>query len=704
MRKTVWSMCSMCSVRCPIKVEVEDGKVRWIEGNPHILKGALCAKGSAGIALQKDHERPQQPLIQRGGRGSGKWEPVSWYTALDYVAEKMKKIKDKYGAKAVMLSCRGGPWQDLWKSFIHAFGSPNFTNHDSGCGRNVHHASKSVYGLGRKGFIYDIKNAKHLISFGRNLMASLRIAEVNQIMDMLDNGGSFTYVDVRQTLTGIKATRFFQVRPGTDYALALGMINEVIKQEAYDKEFIEKYTTGFDQMAEFVEQYTAEWAAKECGIKVKKLKDFVSEIGQQRPAVVFHPGWMLSRYRDSFYASRMLHILNVLMGSVEVKGGQQFPKTPGDCGVKGLKAFSSIVPKPEDKRADGVGWKYKHFDKGPGLFHLFYDAMLTGEPYPIKGVICYRHDPFNCFPDVAAQKEAFDNCELLVSIDTHYSEFGWYSDVILPESMYLERETPVCTQKGPKPRFAFRDRAVEPRFDTKPSWEIFKMLADRLDIGEYFPWKTAEEMWEFQLEPTGYKIDDLREKGFVALTDEPIMYDRDNLDGKFKTPSGKIEFISQMLEENGFPSFKPYESPQKPPKGKFRLVFGRSPVHAHGHTINNPLLNELMPENTLWINSRVASRMGINDGDWVDVIADSQKGTIKAHVTDFIHPEAVYTVHGFGRQVPLQSRAYHAGMSDQKLQEGLLESMDPVGGGLCLCEKFVTVRRSPRNPRRRVEL
>ena len=230
------------------------------------------------------------------------------------------------------------------------------------------------------------------------------------------------------------------------------------------------------------------------------------------------------------------------------------------------------------------------------------------------------------------------------------------------------------------------------------------MLADRLDIGEYFPWKTAEEMWEFQLEPTGYKIDDLREKGFVALTDEPIMYDRDNLDGKFKTPSGKIEFISQMLEENGFPSFKPYESPQKPPKGKFRLVFGRSPVHAHGHTINNPLLNELMPENTLWINSRVASRMGINDGDWVDVIADSQKGTIKAHVTDFIHPEAVYTVHGFGRQVPLQSRAYHAGMSDQKLQEGLLESMDPVGGGLCLCEKFVTVRRSPRNPRRRVEL
>jgi predicted molibdopterin-dependent oxidoreductase YjgC len=139
---------------------------------------------------------------------------VSWYTAFDYVADKMKKIKDKYGAKAVMLSCRGGPWQDLWKSFIHAFGSPNFTNHDSGCGRNVHHASRSVYGLGRTGLIYDIKNAKHLVLFGRNILASLRIAEANQVMDMLEKGGRMTYVDVRQSMTGLKATRFFQVITG----------------------------------------------------------------------------------------------------------------------------------------------------------------------------------------------------------------------------------------------------------------------------------------------------------------------------------------------------------------------------------------------------------------------------------------------------------------------------------------------------------
>ncbi len=704
MAKTVWSMCGMCSVRCPIRVEVEDGKIKWIEGNPHLLGGALCAKGSAAIALHKDSERPQQPLIRRGGRGAGKWDPVSWETALDYVAEKINSIKEKYGARSLMLSCRGGPWADLFKAFIHAIGSPNFTNHDSACGRNVHHACKTLYGLGRKGFIYDIKNANHLVLFGRNILASLRVAEVQQVMDMLDKGGRLTYIDVRQSLTGIKATNFMQVRPGTDYALALGMIHGIIKAEAYDKEFIEKYTTGFDELVSFIEPYDLDWAAKECGIKIGRLKRFIKEVTEDRPKVIFHPGWMLSRYRDSFYASRALSILNVLMGNIEIEGGQQFPKTPGDCGIKGLRTLDSQIPKPEEKRADGVGWKYKHFDKGPGLFHLFYEAMMTGEPYPIKGIICYRHDPFNCFPDVAAQKEALDNCELIVSIDTHYSEFGWYSDVILPESMFLERETPIATQKGPKPRFIMRQRAVEPRYDTKPSWEIFKRLADKLGVGEYFPYNTIEEYWNWQLEPTGYSIDDFNEKGFVSLSDKPIMYDRDNLDGKFKTPSGKIEFVSKVLDEAGLPSLKPYESPQKPPKGKFRLVFGRSPVHAHGHTINNPLLHELFPENSLWINTRSAAKLGIKEGDLVDVIAETQKGTIKAHVTDFIHPEAVYTVHGFGRQVPLQSRAYHAGMSDQKLQEGLLQDMDPAGGGLCLCEKFVIVRRSSRNPKRRVEL
>jgi len=697
MKKAVYSICGMCTVRCPIYVESENDRVTWIEGNPHLLGGALCAKGSAGPALREDHERPQQPLIRVGARGAGRWREASWEEALDYVAEKLADIKAEHGAESVVLSSRGGPWQSMYKAFIHAFGSPNYTNHDCTCGRNTHHASLSINGVGRKGFAYDIKNANHLVLFGRDMFSSLRIAENIQTLDMLDNGGRLTYVDVRQTNTGVKATRFFQVRPGTDYALALGVIHQVIAKGYYDQQFVDRYVSDFRSLMDFVEQYTPAWAAAECGVKEKDIIDFVEEIGQDRPKVIFHPGWNLSRYRDSFYASRALHILNILMGNIEIKGGLFIPKGAGDCGVKGIRNID--CGKPDIKRGDGVGWKYTHFDKGPGLAHLFFNNMLKGDPYPIKAWIAMRHDPLSGMPDPEEQKKAFDTCDLLVAIDTNYSEFGWYADVILPESTYLERDTPICQQKGLKPRLAVRRKAVEPKYDTKASWEIFKQLADRLDIGEHFPYNTIDELWAWQLEPTGITMADFEEKGFVELTDSPIYYDRDALDSQFKTPSGKLEMVSEKLNGVELPSLKPYVSPDKPEKGMFRLIYGRTAIHTHGHTTNNPLLSELMPTNTLWLNKREAKKMDINDGDWVEVASNDgfYRATVQATLTDHLHPEAVFTFHGFGRDIPRQTRNFMAGVSDQKLMRGKLDDWDQAGGAINLCEVFVSVKKSIRN-------
>ncbi len=705
MKKSVYSMCGMCTVRCPIRVEVENNKVTWIEGNQHLLGGALCARGAAGTALVADTERPQQPLIREGARGAGRWRKASWDEAYDYIADKLTAIKKDYGPESVVLSSRGGPWESMYKTFLYAYGSPNYTNHDNTCGNNPHHASLSVNGVGRLGFAYDIKNSKHLVLFGRNLFASLQVDQGLETLDMLEKGGRMTYVDVRQTKTGVKATRFFQVRPGTDYALTLAMIHEIIANEAYDSSFVEKYVTGFDELCSFVEQYTPAWAAKECGIKEKGIKDFVKELSEDRPGVIFHPGWNLSRYEDSFYVSRSLHILNILMGNIEQKGGLIIPKSAENYDVDPIRFLD--CPVPDIKRADGVGSKIMHLDATAGMANLFFEAMEKGEPYPIKAWIAMRHDPLTAMPEPEQQKKFFDHCDLLVSIDTNYSEFGWYSDVILPESTYLERDNPIALEKGIIPRFEFRRKAIEPENDTKPGWEIFKQLATRLDLDKYFPYDSIEELWEWQLKPTGFTIADFDEKGFIApKSNEPILYDRDKLDGQFGTPSGKLEIISQKLTDAGLPSLKEYESPQKPAKGMFRLVYGRTAVHTHGQTINNPLLNELMPENSLWINSKAAAKLGIAHGELVTITAgdNSYSGTVKALVTDFIHPEAVYTVHGFGRQIPFQKNAYNAGVSDQKLMSGKLNDWDKAGGALCLCESFVTVQRSVRNLEGRVEL
>jgi thiosulfate reductase/polysulfide reductase chain A len=685
-------------------VESEDNKITWIEGNPHLLGGALCAKGTAGIALLNDDERPQQPLIRVGARGAGRWREASWDEALDYVAGKLAAIKEQHGPESVVLSSRGGPWQSFYKSFIHAFGSPNYTNHDCTCGRNTHHASLSINGVGRKGFAYDIKNAKHLVLFGRDMFSALRIAENHQTLDMLDKGGRLTYVDVRQTTTGTKATRFFMVRPGTDYALALGVIHQVIKKGYYDKDFLEQFVTGFDELCTFVEQYTPAWAAKECGVKEKDIIAFVEEIGADRPNVIFHPGWNLARYSDSFYASRAMHILNVLMGNIEMKGGLFIPKGAGDCGKKGIRSID--FAKPDIKRGDGVGWEYPHFEKGPGLAHLFFKHMMAEDPYPIKAWIAMRHDPFSGMPDPEQQKLAMDKCDLLVSIDTNYSEFGWYSDIILPESTYLERDNFIVQQKGLKPRLALRRRAVDPKYNTKASWEIFTALAHRLGLEATFPFKTIEELWAWQLEPTGYTMADFEEKGYVELADSQIFYDREKLAGQFKTPSGKIEIVSEKLTKAGFPSLKPFESPQAPEKGMLRLISGKVAVHTQGHTTNNPLLSELMPTNTAWIHSKNAKKLGIESGDLLELSSadKSYHATVAAHVTDHVHPEAIFAAHGFGKEIPRQTRSFLAGVSDQKLMIGKLDDWDQAGGGVNLCQVFVYVKKSIRNTKRRIAL
>ena len=697
MKKEVFSMCGMCAVRCPVKVDVEDGVVKWIEGNPKDpgMAGRLCAKGSAGIAMLYDYERPQQPLIREGERGEGKWRKASWDEALDYITEKLKAVVDKYGAKAVALSDRGGPFRDIHRSFLRALGSPNYFNHDCTCARNVQHSALSLFGSGRKTFNYNYKNCKHLVLYGRNVFESLKVKGANSVMEMLDAGGKITYIDIRAAGTAMKATRFWRINPGTDYALNLGLIHTVIRDKLYDSAFVEKWVSGLNELETFVHDYTPEWAAEQTGIPAEEIVAFAHEVAGEKPAVIFHPGWMMARYSDSFYSCRSIYILNALMGSFEAKGGLFFQKGPGDAGTKGLKSLLGTLPKPEDKRVDGCGWKHKHFEAGPGLLQLFYQALLTEDPYPVKAYFVFRHDPLLSMPDPEGQKKALDKLDLLVALDANYSETGWYADVLLPSATYLEKSSILATGKGLKPHFKIRNKSIEPRNDVKPDWWVFKSLADRMGIGEYFKFNDIEEFWKYQLKGTGYKVSDFDETGFIQLTDKPIWWDRMK-DLKFKTPSGKIELVSSRLEESGIESFKPYESPKTPEEGSYRLVFGRCPVHTHGQTMNNPILHEIMPENCLWINSDVANKMGVATGDKVEVTSSdgAHSGQIAAYVTDFIHPESVFMVHGFGRKIPWQTRGYNKGLADYRFETGMLDTYDPVGGAISLLECTVKVTKA----------
>lgn len=690
---SVFSICGMCTVRCPIRVDVVNGRVSLIQGNANIpaMKGAVCPRGAAGAALVNDSERPQMPLIRVGARGEGRWRQVSWDEALDYVAEKLQQVTAEYGARAIALSDRGGPFRDLHRAFLRGIGTPNYSNHDSSCARNVQHAALSLTGMGRKAVDYDFRHARHVVLQFRNIFEAINVQEVNNLSDAMEDGCKLTVIDIRANVSAAKASRFLLLRPGTDYAFNLAVIHELINAQLYNKAFVNRHVTGMGDLEQFVKPYSPEWAASETGIKAGHLRRFVRELASAAPAVIWHPGWMAARYTDSFYLCRSIYIINALLGSYGAKGGLPFVNNPGDVGRSGLKKFMDLYPRPREKRADGVGWRYPQFEEGPGLAHLLFQAMDTGDPYPVKAYIAYRHDPLMGYPEPDRLRKIWEKLDLLVSVTFSWSDTAWFSDVVLPLSPYLERESIIATKNALKPYFFVRRRAVEPRYDTRADWEIVAGLAKRMGLRD-LAFKRVEDLWAFQLEGTGVTMDDFNAIGIVSLAKEDIYRDEDAI--RFKTESGRIEVVSSRLEANGLESLKPYQSPSTPPEGQFRLTFGRCALHTQGHTANNPTLFEQMPENELWINAGKAEALGIRDGDWVDVSQNGYSESIVAKVTVMIHPEAVFVIHGFGHELPVESRAYGKGLADNKFMKGGMDVWDKAGGAIAFQEHFVSVKKS----------
>lgn len=693
--KTVYSVCGMCGVRCPIAVTVENDKARWICGNPHSpLQGALCARGAAGIALEEDDERPQQPLIRMGERGQGLWQAVSWEEAFAYVADKLTRSAQKYGPQNLLWSDRDGPFTDMHTAFMRGFGSPNICTHSVTCDINVHHASKAVTGMGRGMLMMDYAHCKHLVLQGRNLFEAMSVGECLTVAKALKSGCRLSVLDVRPTVTGAKAHDWLLLRPGTDYAFNLAVIHELLHGDGglYQKDYVRAYCQGLEELRHFVRSCTPEWAERETGVPASALRNLVHRLAQYAPHIIWHPGWMTTRYTQSFQVSRTAFVINALLGSVGTKGGIVPIVGPDGVGKKNIQQFTSLYPAPTVARVDGVGVDFKAFDPAKGLLHRCFAAMEHGRPYPIKSYIAWRHDPLQSLPDPDALKKLFAHLDILVSVTFSWSDTAWHSDVVLPLSPYLSRESSIATKPGLKPQFFVRRRAVNPRFDTKADWEIIGGLARHLGL-EKLDFASAEDIWSWQLTGTGLTIKDFDATGFVDLLDAPAYMALDSL--RFPTPSGKLELHSAGWEAaSGVAMLAEFVSPPLPPAGAFRLIFGRVAVHTHGHTMNNPLLHEQMPTNTACIHPSRAAELALSDGMLVNIIDahGHSAGTVQVCLSEGMHPEALFMVHGFGHRLSCESLAYQKGAASQELLPGGLHIQDAGGGGLALQEHFVTLR------------
>ena len=687
--------CEMCFWRCGVLAEVKDGKVLKLQGNPNhpLTKGKLCARGNAGTQLLYDPDRLKYPQVRTGDRGSGKLKRVSWDEALDQFAARLKEIKQKYGPEAVAVFPHG-VGSGFFSTLMKAYGTPNSAEpafaqckgpRDVGYqltfGRPVNSPEP-----------VDLEEAKLIVLIGSHIGENVFTSQITAFSEGLSRGAKLLVVDPRFSTAASKANWWLPIKPGSDIALLLAWANVLITENLYDKDYVEQYASGLKELTDHVQGFTPEWAEPLTDISAAQIRETARAMAEAKPAVAIHPGRHVTWYGDDTQRARAMSILTALLGAYGRKGGIFLPTK-----LKQGKIPLPPMPESEKGRADGGGDRYPlASEEAQGLTQGLVEATLTAKPYPIKAWIVYGQNVLESIPQKHLTREAIKQLELLVVVEVLPNEQTDYADIVLPEATYLERyDPPAISTTVKRPFVSLRQPACEPMYESKPGWWIAKQMAKRLNLEAYFPWSDPEDHLRRVIAPMGINQSELMSLGAVSFPGKPYIEDRVEEDGPlFPTQSGKIELYSTVLNDLHFDPMPVYRAPEQPPTGFLRLIYGRAPMHSFGRTQNNAWLDDLMPENQVWVSTKNGLSLRLNDGDVVTL--ENQDGfrsdPIHVRVTERIRDDCAYMVHGFGAIAPKERKAYRRGTSDTKLLSRV--AVDPIMGGTGMRVNFVRLLTS----------
>jgi thiosulfate reductase/polysulfide reductase chain A len=712
---TVYSYCEICFWKCGVKAYVQGGKVRKIDGyeeNPK-SNGMLCPRGQGGIATTYDPDRLKRPLIRIEGteRGAGQYREATWDEAYDYIVAKMSTIKADHGTEAVAFMGHGSGDKWFAEHLPGAWGTPNAAKPSvSLCTAPRETASVYTFGRGIAGHEQiDWEETDYIVLIGHHIGEDTHNTQLQAFSKALKRGAKLVVVDPRFSVAAGKAKDWLPIKPGTDTALLLAWAHVLIRENLVDADYIERYTLGFEELAAHIAPYTPEWAEGETEIPAETIRRIARELAAYAPRAVLPVGRHVVWYgADDTHRMRTLYILNTLLGNYGMPGGYYFcdapaidtyphPELPiapaaGGCGGGPSEAASDSPFRPSVDRG-------KFFGTATSV-QEFIEPMITGDPYPIKGLFAYGVNLFHSIPMVARTKEALKNLDLYVAIDILPMEHVMWADVILPESTYLERYDDLLVQAHKQPFISARFPAIEPLYDTRSAFDMAKELGERLGLGAYFPWENIEEYLERRLSSIGSSLEAMRAQGTITRRGRPYFADYERLNrNPLDTPSGKIELYIERWAEAGLDPLPIYLPPMQGPSGMYRLLYGRSPVHTFARTHNNPLLMEAHGENGVWISTTEARRLGIAHNEYIYLENDTgvREGPVRAYVTERIRNDCIYLVHGFGHKAPQLKIAHGRGASDTHLQSRY--DLDPVSGGAGLRNNWVRIVKGAPDPK-----
>lgn len=702
----VRTTCRNCIFDCGVLAHVRNGNVVKVAGDPNhpITKGYICPKGVAITAIQNHPERLRYPLKRIGARGEGKWQRISWDETLTSIAETLLGIMGQHGPTSILVSGLIPRPNLPYYTLESALNTPgNFVHDVHICFKPQAIADLSTYGgvlTWAHALNHDLSNTNCVMIWGFNPTDTYPAFDSNALR-VKNRGGKLIVVDPRSIPLVAKADVWLQVRPGSDGALALGMLNVIINEELYDKQFVRDWCVGFDQLKERVQQYDPITVAKITWVPKEKIVEAARIYAINKPAVLASCCGVLQA-PNAVQTARALALLIAVTGNVDRKGSNGFADHSPILFAEDL--HNLMRPAPEIFRKQ-LGAEEYPLMSGPESYlkmagsHAALNAMLTGKPYPIKALLT-NNNLLCAVEDSKRVLEALMKLDLLVFSDLFLTPTAEFADYVLPSTTYLETDAVSEYTRG----IAARQKAVEPLAECRDQNEFVFDLLRKMSIDHPLHVKSHRELLDYGLKKVGITFEELKQKGYLVIPQTDKKYEKGLLQpgGKtgFNTTSGKCELYSSRFEKYGYdplPFYKepfesPYSSPELAKEFPLILITGTRSIEYYGiFGMIVPQLRRIHPDPLVEINPRTAEQLGITEGDWVWIKTQNKKGRVrrKAHLTVGIHPNVV-NVEGLWWLPERKNQDERIWEANANVLTSLRDDCDPVCGGsyarCLLCE------------------
>ena len=643
------STCGLCAIGCGILIHLKKGRPVKVEGDPgHPLnRGALCVKGKASLEILIHPDRLTHPLKRKGERGSGQWARISWDEALESIARQFSHAKEVYGASSVAFihGAAKGLQDSYLARFANVFGSPNVAWQGHVCFVPRVAASRLTYGF------YAIPDydfpPKCILLWGKNIAETLPHAHA-RLLKTREQGTRLIVIDPRKTDLAESADIWIRPRPGTDLLLALGMISVITSEGLYDREFVEKWTTGFDRLRTHVMDNPLEKVEKQTWVPAGKIRAAARLYAASGPAAI-QWGNVIDHGPNSFQTARAICILRAITGNLGIPGGEAKPSRFPLRGRRSpeLEAWEQMPEAVFKNRAGDASQRPLPMIRYVQPQDII-RAILEGTPAPIRILYNQGGNPLTNYSNAKRVYAALKKLDFFAVAEHFMTPTAAMADLVLPAATYLEYDSLVT------PPYSYPVMGVQRKCARvgacRSDYEILSGLARRLGLGKHF-WETEQACLDAILKPSGITFEELSRIGFIQGT---LRY-RDYETEGFDTPSQKVELYSESLKTWGYaplPAYReppetPFSAPELAEKYPFIFTTWKTAPYRHSGGRQISSLRDLHPDPIAIIHPKTARSLGINEGDTVTI--ETPRGAIQqtAHISDTFEPGIVGIDYGW---------------------------------------------------------